>query len=73
MKNKFSIEEALTQLERNSELLKSGELTIDESVKIYEESVKLYKDTSKQLNDIKQKIEIYDPEKQTLEEFDDIQ
>ena len=73
MKNKFSIEEALTQLERNSELLKSGELTIDESVKIYEESVILYKDTSKQLNDIKQKIEIYDPEKQTVEEFDDIQ
>ena len=73
MKNKLSIEEALDQLEKAAEDLKSDELSIDESVKLYEKSKELYEYASKLLAETKQKIQVYDPEKGSVEDFNDEQ
>ena len=73
MKNKLSIEEALGQLEKATEDLKSDELSIDESVKLYEKSKELYEYASKLLAETKQKIQVYDPDKGSVEDFNDEQ
>jgi len=73
MSSKAKIEELLDTLEKNADELRSGELSVDESVKLYEESLKLYDKASKILNETKQKIEIYDPQKDITEEFDELQ
>ena len=71
--SEMTIDQALEKLEKNAEALRSGELSIDDSIALYEESRKLYDKAYALLNDIRQKIEIYDPEKDETRVFDDIQ
>ena len=73
MNKKMSIEEALDQLEKAAEELKSDKLSIDESVKLFEKSKELYEYASGLLSETKQKIQKYDPEKDEVEDFDDAQ
>ena len=69
MDKKLSIEEALEQLEKAADELKSGKLSIYESLKVYEKSKDLYDYASKMLSETKQKIEVYDPDREEVEDF----
>ena len=68
---KLSFEEAMALLEENANQLKSGRLSLEESVKAYENCAKYHKQCTEILSEIKQKIEIYRPETGTVEGFDD--
>ena len=57
MSKKMSIEEALDQLEKAAEELKSDKLSIDESVKLFKKSKELYEYASGLLSETKQKIQ----------------
>ncbi len=72
MKNNDNLEEILTILESNTESIKNGDLSMDETMKLYEESVKLYEKASKLINDKKQKIEIYREDLDKAVDFDEI-
>ena len=73
MNDKLSIEDAISRLEKAAEELKSEELSIDESVKLYEKCKELYEYASGLLTETKQKILIYDPENGTVGDLDDEQ
>jgi len=51
-------EEALERLNEIVENLESGDLSLDESLKVYEEGVKLIKLCTERLNEAQKKIEI---------------
>lgn len=72
MSNKPNIEELIEKLEKNADRLRSGDISMDESIKVFEESKELYEKASSILKETKQKIEIYDPIKGDTEEFNDI-
>jgi len=72
MSNKPNIEELIEKLEKNADRLRSGDISMDESIKVFEESKELYEKASSILKETKQKIEIYDPIKGETEEFNDI-
>lgn len=57
---KRSFEEALKQLEDVAERLKSGDLTLDESIKSFDRGVKLYEECNDILSAAKQKIEVFE-------------
>lgn len=57
---KRSFEEALKQLEDVAEDLKSGNLTLDESIKSFDLGVKLYEECNEILSAAKQKIEVFE-------------
>ena len=73
MKNNenISFEESLKKLEDAVNSLKSGDIGLEDSVKIYEDSVKYYEICKKILDDAKQKIEIYNPLEEKMEDFVD--
>jgi exodeoxyribonuclease VII small subunit len=56
--DELSFEDALTKLENNVRTLEVGELSLDESLKIFEEGMKLSKLCSAKLEDAEAKIEI---------------
>lgn len=64
-----SFEKAIEKLEEISEQLRSGDLSIEESTKLYQESVKYFEFCNKTLAEAKQKIEIYRPESNKVEDF----
>ena len=68
-KKNISFEEALEKLETAVEKLRSGECSLEESIKIYEDSVQYYELCDRILKDARQKIEIYRPQDGTTEEF----
>ncbi len=72
MSNKPNIEELIEKLEKNADKLRSGDISMDESIKFFEESKELYDKASSILKETKQKIEIFDPIKGETEEFNDI-
>lgn len=67
---KLTFEEAMELLEDNAEKLRSGRLSLEESVRAYENCAKYHKLCMEILSEIKQKIEIYRPETETAEEFE---
>ena len=67
----MTFEEALKKLEESAELLRSGKLTLEESLKVYEECSKYHKICSDILAEAKQKIELYRPETGETESFGD--
>ena len=69
--NKLSFEEAVKKLEEGSEVLRSGTLSLEDSIKTYEECLKYYGICRDILDKAKQKIEIYRPETGETEEFDE--
>ena len=68
---KLTFEEAMELLEDNAEQLKSGRLSLEESVKAYENCAKYHKLCMDILSQIKQKIEVYRPETDSVESFED--
>ena len=65
----LSFEKAIEKLEDITEKLKSGDLSIEESTKLYEDSIKYFDMCNKILEESKQKIEIYRPETNKVEDF----
>ena len=66
----FSLEECISKLENNAYLLKSGTLSLDDSIKVYTESVDLFEYANTLLKNTQQKIRLYNPENKQLEDFD---
>ena len=58
MTDKIKFEDALTRLEGIVEELENGELSLEESLAIFEEGIKLSRICTKQLDEIERKIEI---------------
>ena len=58
MENNLSFEEALQRLEIIVKQLESGDVPLEESIKLFEEGVKLSGVCSSLLKDAKQKVEI---------------
>lgn len=58
----ISFEGALKRLKEQQELVKSGELTLEESIQAYEEGMKYYAVCDRVLKSAKQKIETFDEE-----------
>ena len=54
---KFQFEEAFTRLEEILEHMNSGEVSLDDSLKLYEEADKLINSCSTRLNHAEQKVE----------------
>jgi exodeoxyribonuclease VII small subunit len=54
----IKFEDALKRLNKIVEDLESGNLSLDESLKVYEEGVRLVKICSKKLNEAQDRIEI---------------
>ncbi len=68
---KIDFETALDMLEKAAAKLRSGECTLEESVKIYQDSVKYYDICREILSSARQKIEIYRPDSGKTEVFDE--
>ncbi|MCQ2565687.1 MAG: exodeoxyribonuclease VII small subunit [Clostridia bacterium] len=68
---KLTFEEAMELLENNADKLKSGRLSLEESVKAYENCAKYHKICTEILSEIKQKIEVYRPDSDSVEPFED--
>lgn len=68
MKNDVPFEEALKKLELISDKLKDGQISLEESLKLYEEGIEYYKMCSDILNDANQKILIYNKDLNSFKE-----
>ena len=66
----MSFEEAMQKLTEAAQQLRSGQLSLEESIEVYDKSILYYNLCSEKLAGIKQKIEMYDPQKGTTEDFD---
>ena len=66
----MTFEEALAELEETAESLRSGRLSLEESVVVYDKSILLYTRCKEILDKAKQKIEIYRPQDGTTEDFE---
>jgi exodeoxyribonuclease VII small subunit len=56
MKKTQNFEQAMARLEEISQLLESGEISLEDSIKLYEEGVKLIDLCQKRLNEAEKKI-----------------
>ena len=52
----MSFEKKLTRLEEIVQKMEAGELSLDDSLKLFEEGVKLSRDCNKELNQAEQKV-----------------
>ena len=52
----MSFEKKLTRLEEIVQKMESGEMSLDESLKLFEEGVKLSRDCNKELSQAEQKV-----------------
>ncbi|MBQ4505735.1 MAG: exodeoxyribonuclease VII small subunit [Firmicutes bacterium] len=68
---KMSFEEAVKRLEEGSEALRSGRLSLEESLKTYEDCVRYYGICKDMIENARQKIEIYRPDSGEVEDFDE--
>ena len=59
---KFSIEEALEALEKINESLSRKDITLDESIHLYQEGTKIAAKCREELKGVERKLEILDPE-----------
>ena len=67
---KMRFEEALSMLEQTAEQLRSGKLSLEESVVVYDKSILLYNRCKSIIDNAKQKIELYKPQDGTTEEWE---
>ena len=67
----MTFEEALQALEDAADSLRSGGLSLEQSVSVYDKSILLYNHCKGILDSAKQKIEIYKPSEGTLEEMEE--
>lgn len=61
-KSKEQFEDYLKKLEETVERLESEDVTLEESVKLFEEGLKISKNCEKMLDSAKQKITVLEPE-----------
>ncbi len=66
----MKFEEALKELSECAEKLKSGKLSLDESIDVYNKSIMYYNRCKEILDGVQQKIELYRPESGQTEAFD---
>ena len=66
----ISFEDAMRLLEEKAAQLRSGDLSLEESVAAYEECAKYHKLCTEKLAQLRQKIEICRPENDTVEDFE---
>ena len=66
----MKFEEALRELSECAEKLKSGKLSLDESIEVYDKSIMYYNRCKAILDGVQQKIELYKPESDQAEDFD---
>ena len=59
---KLTFEQAMDRLEEISDILSTGDIAIDESLKLYAEGTKLIKMCSEKIKDVSLKIEEIDSE-----------
>ena len=55
MTNKFSFEESMKRLETIVKTLESGQVSLDDSLSLYEEGIQLVKACEKKLKEVEQK------------------
>ena len=65
----MSFEQALKALEEAAESLRSGRLSLEDSMKVYDNSILLYNRCKSILDEARQKIEIYRPQEDITEDF----
>ena len=65
----LSFEQSVKKLEEISERLRSGNISLEESAKLYEESRKYFDNCNKILAETKQKFEMYNPDTDKIEEL----
>lgn len=70
-KSELSFEEALEKLENSVSLLKSNDISLEKSIEVYEKCIMYHKMCADILENFKQKIEIYNPQSDTIENFGD--
>jgi exodeoxyribonuclease VII small subunit len=63
MKNEMSFEAALTELEASVKRIESGELSLDESIAVFEESVRLIGICNKKIEDAEGRVRILTEQK----------
>lgn len=61
-KSKENFEDYLKKLAETVEKLESGEVTLEQSIKLYEEGLKMGEKCEKILDEAKQKITVIEPE-----------
>jgi exodeoxyribonuclease VII small subunit len=66
----MKFEDALKALSDCAEKLKSGKLSLDESIDVYNKSIMYYNRCKAILDGVQQKIELYRPETGRTEDFD---
>ena len=68
---KLTFEEALEKLEAAADTLRSGEVSLEESVELYNKSIEYYRQCLEILNSAKQKIEVFRPETGEVQDFNE--
>ena len=68
-KNELSFEKALEGLESSVDTLKNEEITLEEAIKHFEDGIGYYNRCASILKETKQKILLYNKEKEELQEF----
>jgi len=58
MANQPSFEDSLTKLEEIVEKMESGDLKLEDSLKLFEEGMKLTKDCNQRLSEIEKKVKL---------------
>jgi exodeoxyribonuclease VII small subunit len=58
MANQPSFEDSLTKLEEIVEKMESGDLKLEDSLKLFEEGMKLTKDCNSRLSEIEKKVKL---------------
>jgi len=58
MPKEKSFESSLTELERIVEQLEEGDLSLEDSLKLFEQGIKLSRDCQKRLDEAERKIEV---------------
>jgi exodeoxyribonuclease VII small subunit len=70
----MSFEKKLSRLEEIVNKMESGELSLDDSLKLFEEGVKLSRECNKELNEAEQKVKLLtgvnDKGEPTVQDFD---
>lgn len=64
----ISFEEALKALESITEKLKNNQVSLEESLKLYDKGIRYYKICSKILDEANEKVNIYNNELETFKE-----
>ena len=72
-KSELDFEQALKNLEESVLKLKSEDISLEESIQVYEKCIMYHKRCSDILENAKQKVEIYQPQSGKLENFGELQ